>query len=140
MPMNIKNESSLIQACASGNDKLVAEALKTARDQVNVPASNGSLPLMFAAEAGSLASVQLLIANGALVEAMNQGKSVLHFASQAWHFGIVYYLLQTYPIFIQTKQAEILDCMNHFAPSHTWFSHLPLPQVRVLVHSCFKVL
>ena len=63
---NLKEESEFIQACVEGDVDKLQVLFDKNPGLVNVPASNGSFPLMFAAEQGHVSAVQWLLDHGAL--------------------------------------------------------------------------
>jgi ankyrin repeat protein len=71
MAFNLSEESDFIQACATGNGKEVQKLLATNSELIEKVASNGSTPLMFAAEGGSSEVIELLLKNKADINALN---------------------------------------------------------------------
>jgi uncharacterized protein len=70
--------AKLMAAIASGNLKEVEEALAADQAQLNKPASDGALPLLYAAERNFADAVALLIKKGADVNATDsEGKTAL---------------------------------------------------------------
>lgn len=70
--------AKLMAAIASGNMKEVEEAMPTDKAQLNKPASDGALPLLYAAERNFADAVVLLVKKGADVNATDaDGKTAL---------------------------------------------------------------
>ena len=66
---NLKEESEFIQASAIGNIERLAVLLAINPLLINKPASNGSFPLMFAAETATVEAVEWLVSHGATIDA-----------------------------------------------------------------------
>ena len=92
---NLKEESEFIQACAEGELDKVKLLFAENPLLINIPASNGSLPLMFAAGAGHASVVEWFIEQKEVnIDAIaeqgdNKGASALWYAALNGHWDIV---------------------------------------------------
>lgn len=77
MPFDIKQESEFIQACANNQTETVSALLKANHSLANAPASNGSYPLMFAAEQGFVQLTDMLLKYGAEIDATPKAGAAL---------------------------------------------------------------
>lgn len=106
-PFDIKAESDIIQAAASGDMKTLLEKITT--NNVDLRASNGSTPLMFAAESGHLDAVKYLIKMGANVTLKNnEGWTTFGFALVAGQLEVIYYLLTEGGIFLYEIKKQLV--------------------------------
>ena len=84
---NLQEESKFIQACVEGDTAKLQLLFEQDKTLVNVRATNGYTPLMFAAQNGHMAVLKWLIGKGAEIHAINheqgahQGKTAMWFAA-----------------------------------------------------------
>jgi len=98
-PFDIEKESEFIQNCSSGNLEKVGFSLEKDPSLISRPATNGSYPLMFAAEKGHLDLVKLLIEKKAIIDTSresgpNKDVTALWFAAIQQRWDVVLKLLE----------------------------------------------
>lgn len=98
MPMNLSNESELIQMAAAGKTKELQE-FKEISEEVNFRGKCGLTALMLAAKGGHLDTCRFLLENGASIDMRTnhyliRGKSAIMFAAEEGHFSVVEFLYQ----------------------------------------------
>jgi ankyrin repeat protein len=121
MAFNLSEESDFIQACATGNGKEVQKLLATNSELIEKVASNGSTPLMFAAEGGSSEVIELLLKNKADINALNpKDMSALWFAVENKQWPVVVKLVEAGAKNLDASPAE---GVNRGVTALWWAAH-----------------